>query len=152
MKEHFKTPSAVIVMLMRTVNGRKQVLLQRRQNTGFADGKWDFSYAGHVEHGESMKKTAVREAEEELGITIEEDSLGFVALVHKREKDIDLTYVNAYFECNEFEGEPKICEPFKCSEIGWFDIDYLPDDLIDDRKEVVKALKSDCRYIEYGWD
>lgn len=99
-----------------------------------------------------MKKTAVREAEEELGITLEGDSLGFVALVHKREKDIDLTYVNAYFECNEFEGEPKICEPFKCSEIGWFDIDYLPDDLIDDRKEVVKALKSDCRYIEYGWD
>lgn len=138
-------------MLLRTDGGRKQVLLQRRQNTGFADGKWDFSYAGHVEHGENMKKTAVREAREELGIAIDESSLDFVATVHKREKQIDLTYINVYFSCIDFEGEPKICEPYKCSEIAWFDLDNLPDDLIDDRKEVAKAYKTGCHYIEYGW-
>lgn len=139
-------------MLMQTFNGRKQILLQRRQNTGFADGKWDFSYAGHVEYGENMKKTAVREAEEELGITVKEESLVFVAIVHKREKDVDITYVNVYFRCDEFDGEPKICEPSKCSEIEWFDSDDLPEDLIDDRKEVAKAVKSGCNYIEYGWN
>ena len=138
-------------MLLRTDGSRKQVLLQRRQNTGFADGKWDFSYAGHVEHGENMKKTAVREAREELGIAIDESSLDFVATVHKREEQIDLTYINVYFSCTDFEGEPKICEPYKCSEIAWFDLDNLPDDLIDDRKEVAKSYKAGCHYIEYGW-
>lgn len=152
MKEHFSTPSAVIVLLVRAAGGRKQVLLQRRQNTGFADGKWDFSFAGHVEHGEKMKRSAVREAREELGIVIAEGDLDFATVVHKREEQIDLTYINVYFTCKKFCGQPTICEPFKCSEIAWFDLDRLPDDLIDDRKEVARAMAEGRSYIEYGWN
>lgn len=152
MKEHFSTPSAVIVLLVRSSGGRKQALLQRRQNTDFADGKWDFSFAGHVEHGENMKRSAVREAREELGIDIAESDLDFAAVVHKREAQNDLTYFNVYFICEKFCGQPAICEPFKCSEIAWFDVDRLPDDLIDDRKEVVRAMAEGRYYIEYGWN
>ena len=39
----FKVPVAVVVMITRTCGGKRQLLLQRRSNTGFGDGKWDFA-------------------------------------------------------------------------------------------------------------
>ena len=44
-----------------------EVLLQRRQNTGYMDGFWVAGAAGHVEPGETARHAAVREAREELG-------------------------------------------------------------------------------------
>ncbi len=151
MKEHFCIPSASIVMLLKNEDGKIKVLLQRRQNTGFMDGLWDLSCSGRVEHGESMTEAAVREAEEELGVTLSVDKLKFFTFVHKREKEWDLTYYNAYFVCTEFDGEPRIAEPHKCSELKWFDLDNLPDDLINDRKCALKAYRDGVHYIEYGW-
>lgn len=151
MKSRFLTPSAAIVMLLRANGGKTEVLLQRRKNTGFMDGKWDLSCSGHVEHGENMTQAAVREANEELGVVISPDKMKFFVLIHKRDEECDLTYFNAYFACEKFLGEPKICEIEKCSELKWFDLDNLPDDLIDDRKQAVKAYKNGKHYIEYGW-
>jgi len=151
MSERFSVPSASIVMLIKCECGKRKVLLQRRQNTGFMDGLWDLSCSGHVEHGESMSEAAAREAKEELGITITPNQLKFFALIHKREEEWDLTYYNAYFVCENFSGEPQIGEPQKCSELKWFDLDNLPDDLINDRKQAVKAFFEGVHYIEYGW-
>lgn len=151
MAERFKAPSASILMLMKQEGGKRKVLLQRRQNTGFADGLWDLSCSGHVEHGESMSQAIVREAREELGIEIDANSLSFVTFVHKRESESDLTYYNAYFACFNYLGEPRICENEKCSELKWFDLDDLPEDIIDDRRRAVEAFKSGVHYIEYGW-
>ncbi len=151
MSEPYSTPSAIILLLMRERGGKKQVMLQRRKNTGFADGLWDFSCAGKVEEGESMTAAAVREAKEELGATVLADRLQFAVLLHKCDKRCNLIYYNAYFVCTEFDCEPKICEPEKCSELKWFDLDNLPDDLIDDRKCALTAYLNGEHYIEYGW-
>lgn len=147
----FKTPSAVIVLLVRQSAGKKQVLLQRRRNTGFADGMWDFSCSGKVEEGESMIQTAVREAREELGVRFSPHKLEFLCLVHKRDKQFNIVFYNSYFLCSDFDGEPTICEAEKCSELKWFDLDDLPDDLIDDRRQALKAYLGGKHYLEYGW-
>lgn len=149
--EVYKSPAAIILLLMRRNNGKEQVLLQRRKNTGFADGKWDFSCAGKVEDGETMRRTALREAKEELGVEISIGDLQFAALVHKRDRAANLVYYNAYFICRKFCNEPTIAEPEKCSKLQWFDVDGLPYDLIDDRKHAFKAYLNGERYIEYGW-
>ena len=151
MTERFKVPSACILLLFKEIDGKKKVLLQRRQNTGFADGLWDFSCSGHVEHGESMVKAVIREAEEELGIGIFHDDVKFMLFVHKRENDIDLTYYNAYFACEVYIGEPHICESDKCSQLEWFDWEELPNDLIDDRKKAAQAISGGVHYVEFGW-
>ncbi|MDE6691551.1 MAG: NUDIX domain-containing protein [Clostridia bacterium] len=151
MSNPYLTPSAVILILMRERGGKKQILLQRRRNTGFADGLWDFSCAGKVEEGESMTAAAVREAKEELGITVAAENLQFAVLIHKCDKTCKLVYYNAYFVCTDFIGEPTVCEPEKCSELKWFDLDNLPDDLIDDRKCALKAYLDGKHYIEFGW-
>ncbi len=151
MKKRFSVPCASILMLLKTVDGKTKVLLQRRQNTGFMDGMWDLSCSGHVEHGESMSQAAAREAKEELGVDISPDNIEFFVFVHKREEERDLTYCNAYFVCTEFSSEPMLGEPHKCSEIKWFDLDNLPDDLIDDRKQALNSYLNGVHYIEYGW-
>ena len=151
MSNPYLTPSAVILILMRERGGKKQILLQRRRNTGFADGLWDFSCAGKVEEGESMTAAAVRETKEELGITVAAESLQFAVLIHKCDKPYNLVYYNVYFVCTEFIGEPTVCEPEKCSELKWFDLDNLPDDLIADRKCALQAYLDGEHFIEYGW-
>lgn len=152
MSQRYETPSAVVLMLLREKDGKTQALLQRRANTGFADGLWDLSCAGHVEANEPMTATVVREAREELGVTLDRKDLKFFALVHKRDEACGLTYYNGYFYCRSFRGEAKIREAEKCSEIGWFDLSELPDDLIPDRKRAVQCYFGGCRYVEYGWE
>ena len=151
MKQRFLTRSAVIVMLIADFGGDKKILLQRRKNTGFADGLWDLSCSGHVEEGESMSQTCSRECEEELGLKISSDNFKFFTLIHKRDKDFDLTYYNGYFYVESFVGEPECCELDKCSELKWFSLDCLPEDMIDDRKQAIKAFKDGNHYLEYGW-
>lgn len=148
----FKTPSAVIVFLLKNSNGRRQILLQRRKNTGFGDGMWDLSCSGHVEYKESMLKAAVRECKEELGIQLNAANLHFAAFIHKRDEVYDKTYCNAYFYSENFLGEPQVCEPNKCSEIKWFYIDELPLDLLDDRRTAINAFLRGEPYVEYGWN
>lgn len=149
--EVYKTPSAVILILLRKVGDKTQILLQRRKNTGFADGLWDFSCAGKVEKDETMTQAAVREAKEELGVKISAENLQFAVFIHKCDKPCNLIYYNAYFICTDFCGKPEIYEPEKCSEIKWFDLDGLPEDLIDDRKCALKAYLDGVHYLEYGW-
>lgn len=49
MKERFLTRSVVILMLIRDTKDGEEILLQKRQNTGYADGYYDLSASGHVE-------------------------------------------------------------------------------------------------------
>ncbi len=141
---------AVVVMLSRKQNGVRQMLLQRRRNTGFGDGMWDFACAGHVERGERMTEACARECREELGIKAAPENFNFFTLIYK--KDGNSVYCNPYFFLTKYEGEPKIKEPFKCSELKWFDIDALPDDLLDDRKRAFEAFKKGEPFLEYGWE
>ena len=51
-----------------------KVLMMKRQNTGYMDGMYAL-VAGHVEVGESFKAAIIREAKEEVGITLKEENL-----------------------------------------------------------------------------
>lgn len=149
---HCLTPSAAVVALIRKNNGKIELLLQKRQNTGFADGMWDLSCSGHVEAGESISSAAVRESREELSVEIKEEDLRFFALIHKNDAPSNVTYYNVYFSTDKFSGEPKIMESGKCSEIQWVALDNLPDGLLEDRKVALKSLLCDAKYYAYGWE
>ena len=89
MSEKYYSRLAVNLVLTRTnENGEKEILLQLRQNTGYMDNMYDFACSGHVEKGESYTTALVREAKEEIGITVKEEDLVFLAVNHHYQADL----------------------------------------------------------------
>lgn len=104
-----------------------KVLLQRRQNTGYMDGRWAL-LAGHVDPGETAEQAAIREAREEAGIEV----TALTPLTTLQRIQIDGPQLEQrldfFYRADEFAGEPTILEPTKSSEMGWFPLDGLPED------------------------
>ena len=126
MADHsFALVPASYVLLLRG----PEVLLQRRQNTGYMDGFWVAGAAGHVEPGETARHAAVREAREELGADIASAGLELVTVM-QRTDGVGLTReqrVDWFWTCKEWMGEPRICDPEKTSDLRWFPLTDLPD-------------------------
>jgi len=119
MSERFLTRQAIFVICR---NDKNEVLLERRENTGYLDGYWDFP-SGHVETGEGLREAAIRELKEETDLdSLIED----MKLVHIEQFFVDEDYVNYTFHVRKFTGQPKIMEPDKCGDLEWFAIDDLP--------------------------
>ena len=51
------------------------------------------------------------------------------------------------FEISNYEGEIRINEPEKCSELVWTDINSLPDDMIDFE---IEAIKNNLNGIKFS--
>lgn len=67
----------------RTSKGELEVLLQKRSDTMLTfPGRLDISAAGHCDYGEEASDTALRELEEELGITASPEQLEWIG-VHR---------------------------------------------------------------------
>lgn len=142
MKERYMVKSAAYLCLFREQNGKKQILLSRRQNTGYMDGKYDMVVSGHVESGETLTKTLVREAQEEAGIEISEDDLEFLMLFDESSTG----YHKVFFQTSRYSGEPRIMEPEKCAERLWADVDNLPADIIPHLSAVIKNIELGIAY------
>jgi 8-oxo-dGTP pyrophosphatase MutT (NUDIX family) len=116
-------PVAVHVFVLRG----DQVLLLRRANTGYEDGKLSVP-AGHVERGETVTGAALRETLEEVGLTLDAGRLRVVGVMHKsvgNRIDFFLSYA-----LEMAEGEPSNLEPEKCSELLWSALRAPPADTI----------------------
>lgn len=146
MAERHKIIPASYLILIR---GDK-ILLLKRSNTGFEDGNYSF-VAGHVEADETFTETMIREAKEEAGIDLRAEDMKMVHMMHRRSSQNDEERVDAFFMAEKWGGEIKNMEPEKCSDLGWFDLDNLPDNIIPYIKKVVKEVINKNNYSEYGW-
>lgn len=118
--ERLTIRTAVFVLVLNDVG---QILLQQRANTGFLDGYWDLP-SGHVEPGEPIVESARRELEEEVRLQVSTENL---KLVHINQNLLDIPYINFTFWGQKWQGEPKIGEPEKVSDVRFFDVNELPD-------------------------
>ena len=116
---HPGIPTGVHVLLERS----GLVLLMRRAGTGFFDGLYSLP-GGHVEEGESLRATAVREMREELGIELAESALAVVGVVHRRS---DTNRIDFFLRASVWQGEPVIAEPHRCDDLRWCAPDALPE-------------------------
>lgn len=142
MKKRYESKVAVFLVLTRETNKGTEILLQRRCNTGYMDGKYDMACSGHLESGESFLMAMVREAKEELGIEINEKDLKLVSVIHPYQED----YINIFFATEKFEGTPEIKEKEKCDDLRWFDIKKVPDNTIEKIKQVIKCMEYNIIY------
>jgi 8-oxo-dGTP diphosphatase len=104
-----------------------QVFLARRgENSKNERGLWEFP-GGAVEFGERLTDALAREMREEFSIEIEVgDLLDIVDHILPVEKQ---HWVSPTYICKIKNGSPKILESQKCSEIGWFKIETMPENL-----------------------
>jgi len=124
-----------------------KILLLRRFNTGYEDGKYSV-IAGHIEGNETARQTMVREAKEEAGIDIKMEDLELVHVMHRKENEERIDF---FFTTKRWRGEPQIKEPQKCDNLSWFDLNNLPDNMVPYIKQAINCLLNHVVYSEYGW-
>lgn len=122
------------------------VLLMRRAGTGFFDGLYSLP-GGHVEPGESLRQTAVREMREETGLRIEPDALATVGVVHRLS---DTNRIDFFLRAARWQGDPGIREAEKCDALGWFDPQRLPVDTVPYVREALRS-RPEPWVMELGW-
>lgn len=92
------------------------VLFGLRAGTGYRDGEWGLP-SGKVEDGERLIEAMVREAREEVGLELDPASLRIVGAV-ERDTDTGL-WLDVFYECEGWTGEPVNREPDRCAELAW---------------------------------
>lgn len=126
----------------------EKVLLLRRFNTGYEDGKYSLP-AGHVDQGETFTEALVREVGEEIGVTLNAEDARVVHIMHR--KSLDSERVDTFFVTEKWEGEVKNMEPEKCDDLSWFPIDALPENTIPYIRQALECIHEKKFYSEWGW-
>ena len=143
-KERFKVVPAVYLVQRRG----EGVLLLRRANTGYQDGKYSL-IAGHLDGDELGTVAIAREAKEEAGIDVDPSDLKFIHLVHRLNRNGDHERVDFFYEGRKWQGEVTNTEPEKCDDLSWHPINKLPDNMLPLIRLVLNDVSNGISYSEY---
>lgn len=124
-----------------------QVLLLKRDNTGYEDGNYSV-VAGHVDGDETARQAMCREASEEAGLSIEPTDLRMSHVIHRMETEERVSF---FFSPVAWQGEPWNREPHKCSELAWYPVEAMPTNMIPYVRHAIEQVLSGNQYSEYGW-
>ncbi|MEY9956758.1 phosphotransferase [Streptacidiphilus sp. MAP5-52] len=104
-----------------------EVLLARRAGSPYANGLFNLP-SGHVDGPEEdIVDSVIREAREEAGITVEREDLRLAVIVQHL-NPFGKQRTGWFLEATRWSGgEPRICEPELCTEMGFWPLDALPD-------------------------
>ena len=139
----FKLLSAVHLFLIRD----GEVLLLRRFNTGYEDGKYSV-VAGHLDGDEEVKAAMIREAREEVGIEISPQDLQVVGVMHRKSNDERIDF---FLAATSWSGEITNREPDKCDQLAWFDVDELPENVIPYVRRALDNYRRGIWFDSFGW-
>ena len=144
-KNRFKLIPAVYLLLRRG----NEVLLLRRANTGYQDGKYSI-IAGHLDGDELATAGIVREAQEEAGIMVSPQDVKLVHTCHRLTRNqVGVERIDLFFEADKWQGEVTNAEPEKCDDLSWFPADKLPDNMLPLVKNVINDVEQGVNYSEY---
>jgi len=121
-----------------STTGKTEILMMLAE---YLDNQYDLP-GGHLEAGEDLYDAMIREAKEEIGITIKRENMQIVHIYHHFSKDV-LKFV---FKVANYSGEIKNLEPEKCKEIRWIDINNLPENTIKGIKNEIINIYNDVYY------
>ena len=132
---------------------QKKIAFVLRQNTSWMNGKYDLP-GGKVDSGESATMAAIREAKEETGVIIKQQSLRHLLTVYRTSTNLgeDRPWVNVIFEAGAWQGELHNAEPEVHSEMAWLDPDNLPDNLTPFVGFFLDEIKAGHHFAELGWN
>ncbi|MEC0227159.1 NUDIX hydrolase [Paenibacillus alba] len=126
----------------------EEVLLLKRQNTGFQDGMWSV-VAGRMDGNEEVVSAAIREAREEAGVVIQPTEIEVIGVMHR--KNTSSEWVDFFLIAHRWQGEIRNEEPDKCEQLKWFPVNELPSEMI---PYIRAALEKESRGVWFdsiGW-
>lgn len=141
MEKRYSSRVCTDILIKKHVDNDIYILLMKRCNTGFEDGKYELP-GGHLEEGEDIFAAMIREAKEELLIDLTEEDIKIKHILHHYHGN----RINFIFETSGDNINPKIGEPNKCSELKWVKINELPDETIDKVKLMINNTVNDKFY------
>jgi 8-oxo-dGTP diphosphatase len=125
----------------------EKILLLRRFNTGYEDGKYSV-VAGHLDAGETVTQAAIREANEEIGVILMPQDLQVVHVINRKSEDERIDF---FMRVKRWTGEIRNNEPDKCDQLAWFAVEALPTNIIPYVKHAIQSYNRGGYYSEFGW-
>ena len=145
-------PYTTVVDVMLILTRGDEVLLALRDGTGYADGMWNLP-SGKLEQGEHALDAIIREAKEEIGITLHPDDLHFTGVVHCRnpEGQARLGLFFAAPSDTSRQGEPHNAEPDKCAQLDWFPLTAPPESTVPYTTAGLDLHRTGQPFTTLGW-
>ncbi|MBN1386429.1 NUDIX domain-containing protein [Candidatus Woesearchaeota archaeon] len=115
-----------------------KIVLGKRTNT-HGDEMWCCP-GGHLELNERFEECAKREAKEETDMDIGEAEC--FGITNDLVKEWGTHYITICMKATQFKGKPKVMEPDKFIEVGWYPLDNLPKPLFPPTRKMIGLFKS----------
>jgi len=104
--------------------------------------------AGHLDGNERVLDAALREAKEEIGVTINPKDAKVVHLMHNKSNNERIAF---FFEVRKWRGKIKNMEPTKCKKLSWFPLNDLPKNIVPYAKKSIEFYLRGTTFSHYGW-
>lgn len=144
MKKRYQITPAVYLMLVKN----EKILLLRRFNTGYEDGNYSM-VAGHIENGETVKQSIIKEAKEEANIKLNKKDLEVIHAMYR--KGPNDGRIDIFIKAKKYSGKIQSMEPKKCDDLQWFPLKKLPKNMIPCIRYGIKCIEKKIFYSEFGW-
>ncbi|CAN5300371.1 hypothetical protein BH10PAT2_BH10PAT2_2660 [soil metagenome] len=143
-RERFKMSTSVFCFFMQG----DELLLILRNNTGWLDGHYSVP-GGVKEPGETLSQAVIREAQEEVGLTVKPEDLFLAHIMHNFTTGAE--WMGAFFIARDWSGTETLMEPHKHSEVRWAALSHLPENVSPYVLQAVEAAMQKMSYSEFGW-
>lgn len=126
------------------VNEKKDILVAKRSiNKEHFPNVWGPSVAGSLEEGETYKENIIKEAEEEIGISLDKIVLG----PKKRDSD-DHEFFAQYFFTHIPSDTKFILQESEVDEVRWVSLEKLKDWYFNNPEEFIPSFYISLKVIE----
>ncbi|PSV01778.1 nucleotide triphosphate diphosphatase NUDT15 [Photobacterium kishitanii] len=118
------------------VNQHGQILIGKRKNS---HAPYYSIPGGHMELGETFSQCAIREAEEETGLTIYQPQVIAVTNNLTTYHESGKHYISVALLATQFSGELTLKEPDKCEGWQWIDPTKVPSPQFDASEQSIQC-------------
>lgn len=108
--------------------------------------------AGKVEKGASLKDNIIREAKEEVGITLLPEDLTLAVTLwakYSNESGEHIEDMGFFFKARKYSGEAVNVEPHKHGHLKWVNLNEIPESTLTFTKVALDAYSRGEKYVEY---